>query len=368
MVDGGVAIATGRLVHSLGRRGHRVTVLTMPPEAGNLPSGAALQAPAGLQVHYGLIDDPLRDTSAVVDLCNWAQARHQAQPFDVLLAYFFYPAGYLGCVLGQQLHVPVVCSGRGNDVTKDMFIAPQTIAFVLEHSTRLIFVSASLLHMAHTLLPCQYKATVIANAVDSTVFTPRQGARPPGPVVLGSSGVLRWKKGIDLFLPLMQRLFTRHAMRVCIAGYGLDAAMTQQIATFLTQHGLQEHVEMTGPLPHPHMVKTLQRMDLYVSTSYQEGMPNGVLEAMACGLPVIATDADGTPELVQDGITGYLCPMGDLECLQARCSWLIERPAWRLQLGRDGRQRVQQHFQPEQEATAIETVLLQACQEAALSG
>lgn len=368
MVDGGVAIATGRLVHSLLQRGHRVTVLTMPPEADSLPSGATLQAPAGVPVHYGLIADPVSNTSAVVELCRWARARHQEQPFDVLLAYFFYPGGYLGCVLGQQLHLPVVCSGRGNDVTKDMFIAPQNIAFVLEHSTRLIFVSASLLQMAHTLVPCQHKATVIANAVDSTVFTPRQGARPAGPVVLGSSGVWRWKKGIDLLLPLIQRLCARHTIHVCLAGYGLDAAITRQITTFLAQHGLQEHVELTGPLLHSSIVKTLQRMDLYVSTSYQEGMPNGVLEAMACGLPVIATEADGTPELVQDGITGYLCPMGDLECLQARCSWLIEQPAWRQKLGRAGRQRVQDSFQPQHEAAAIEAVLQQACQEAGLSG
>ena len=98
-------------------------------------------------------------------------------------------------------------------------------------------------------------------------------------------------------------------------------------------------------------------MDLYVNTSYQEGMPNGVLEAMACALPVVATDADGTPDLVQDGVTGYLCPMGDLDAFVARCRTLITQPRLRQRMGRAGRRRVQQHFQPEQEARAVETVL-----------
>jgi glycosyltransferase involved in cell wall biosynthesis len=362
MVDGGVAIASGRLAETLVRRGHCVTVVTMRPEASDLPPGVTLQAPAGVQMHYGLSPDPLRQTSAVAVLREWMQAQHQRQPFDVLLAYFIYPGGYLACVLGEQLHVPVVCSCRGNDVTKDMFMTPQTIAFVLERSTHLIFVSASLLHMAHTLVACQHKATVVANAVDSRLFVPRSGPRRPGPVVLGSSGVLRWKKGIDLLLPLIQRLSTRYGIRVCLAGYGLDAAITQQLMTFLAQHDLQEQVEITGPLPHTRMLEALQRMDIYLSTSYQEGMPNGVLEAMACGLPVIATAADGTIELVQDGVTGYLCPLGNLECLYERCCWLIEQPAWRQQLGQAGRRRIEQHFQLEHEVAAVEAILMAVVQ------
>ena len=330
----------------------------MPPEASGLASDITGQPPAGVQVHYGLSEDPLRQVSAVMRFQEWMHAQHQQQPFTVLLGYFIYPAGYLACVVGEQLQVPVVCSCRGNDVTKDMFITPQTIAFVLEHSTHVIFVSASLLHMAHTLVACEQKATVVANAIDSRQFTPRSAPRPPGPVVLGSSGVFRWKKGVDLLLPLIQRLSAQYAIHVCLAGYGLDTAITQQLTTFLAQHRLQEQVDITGPLPHTRMIEALQRMDIYLSTSYQEGMPNGILEAMACGLPVIATAADGTVDLVQDGVTGYLCPLGDLECLYERCCWLIERPVWRQQFGCAGRQRIAQHFQPEQEAAAVEAVLM----------
>jgi glycosyltransferase involved in cell wall biosynthesis len=363
MVDGGVAIATGRLAQTLCQRGHTLTVVTSPPPthlAAVRPQGAAA-AYERLTLSYGLVDDPVRTPSAVVALREWLQVRHQACPIDIILAYFIYPAGYLATLLGDSLHVPVVCSCRGNDVTKDMFITPEIIAAVLERSIRLIFVSASLLHMADTLVPCRAKAAVVANAVDSSLFTP--AALPPEPhtpVVVGTSGLMRWKKGVDLFLPLLHTLCTTHAVRILVAGYGLDAAIDQHLADFLETHRLHGQVEVTGALPHTQIVHALQRMDLYVSTSYQEGMPNGVLEAMACALPVVATDADGTPEVVQDGITGYLCPMGDLAMLATRCQTLITQPALRQQMGQAGRQRVQQSFRPEQEATAVETVLQQA--------
>jgi glycosyltransferase involved in cell wall biosynthesis len=102
-------------------------------------------------------------------------------------------------------------------------------------------------------------------------------------------------------------------------------------------------------------------MDIYLNTSYQEGMPNGVLEAMACGLPVVATDADGTPELVIDGVTGFLCRMGDLDAMMHGCRRLIDTPVLRQRLGEAGRARVQQLFTPEREVAAIMTVLQQAC-------
>lgn len=365
MVDGGVAISTGRLVASLLQRGHQMTVVTSTPPANAVADTVILPVVAqqGLALHYGLVEDPWHAASAVAALGVWAQAQHRAHPFDVILAYFIYPAGYLATVLGKLLGIPVVCSCRGNDVSKEMFITPEIIAAVLARSTRVIFVSSSLLHMADTLVPCRAKATVVANAVDSVMFAPEATSAPaqPRPVVVGTSGLMRWKKGIDLFLPLIRTLCATHAVRVLIAGYGLDAAIDQQLADFLDGHDLRQQVDITGPLLHPQMVHALRRMDLYVSTSYQEGMPNGVLEAMACALPVVATDADGTPDLVQDGVTGYLCPMGDLEALVTCCRTLIVQPVVRQRMGQAGRRRVQQYFHPDQEAMAVETVLRQAC-------
>lgn len=360
MVDGGVAIATGRLAAGFQARGHRVTVLTSVPSP---PTTGTCSGPDGVTVNDGLMPDPLREAPAVARLCAWAQAFHRVQPFDVLLAYFVYPAGYVATVLGECLGIPVVCSCRGNDISKDIFIDPQTVATVLQRSTRLVFVCDSLLHMADTLVPCRRKSTVVANAVDCTAFVPAlpSDRRAPHPIILGTSGLMRWKKGLDLLLPLVRELCAADEARFLVAGYGLDAEADRQIADFLASHGLQDRFEMCGPIPHAQMVEALHRMDIYVTTSYQEGMPNGVLEAMACALPVVATAADGIPALVVDGVTGSLCAMGDLSALVAQCRQLLRDPALRHRMGQAGRQRVQQHFQPDREVESIEDVLRAAC-------
>jgi glycosyltransferase involved in cell wall biosynthesis len=363
MVDGGVAIATGRLVEQLLTRGHWVTVFSTLPAALTEQQKHQIPAPTTYFALYdGLPEDPQQAPKAVGEFEHRVKAIHKEKPFDVLLAYFVYPGGYLAAQLGEYLGVPVVCSCRGNDISKDMFIRPAVIAAVLQQTTHLIFVSESLLHMADTLVPCRQKATVIANAVDAARFVPAAPslAARMAKVVVGTSGIFRWKKGLDVFLALSHTLCAAYRdVQILMAGYGLDATIDQHIKTVIEQHGLQERIEVTGALPHAEMVRALQRMDIYVNTSYQEGMPNGVLEAMACALPVVATDADGTPELVQDGMTGYLCKMGDLETLLNRCQRLITQPALRQGFGHAGRRRVQHYFPPSRETAAIEAVLHQ---------
>jgi glycosyltransferase involved in cell wall biosynthesis len=361
MVDGGVAIATGRLAIGLTRRGHQVTVLTAPP-ADNLKRTAADRVPGGLTVIYHEVSEPLQEPNCLAELCDRLYRRHKQTPFDIILAYFIYPGGYLAIRLGEVLGLPVVCSCRGNDISKDIFIAPDILDTVLRQSARLIFVSASLLDMADTLTPCRHKASVVANSVDCTQFSPLacDAASPHRPVVVGTSGLMRWKKGIDLLLPLIRELQATHDVRFHLAGYGLDDAIDDQITSFLQQHQLQDRIAVLGPLPHSQMPQALRQMDIYLTTSYQEGMPNGVLEAMACALPVVATAADGIPELVRDGMTGYLCPMGDLEALLASCRHLIEQPLTRQRMGKAGRLRAQYLFHPERELAAVEASLQSA--------
>jgi glycosyltransferase involved in cell wall biosynthesis len=366
MVDGGVAIATGRLVQYLLHSGHQITVLTPPPPA-NTPAAAEppWASSSALTIAFRAMEAPRHDAAGVAALQRWIQERHAHCPFDVLLAYFVYPSGYLATLLGDAIGVPVVCSCRGNDITKDMFIDPATLATVLQRSTRLIFVSDSLLRMAHTLTPCREKSTIVANSVDCTQFTPAPApastAAPSALVILGTSGLMRWKKGIDVLLPLIRELCATRNVRMHIAGYALDDEINRQMTQFVNRHGLSDRVHILGPLPHERMVEVLRQMDIYVNTSYQEGMPNGVLEAMACALPVVATTADGIPQLVDDGVTGYLCPVGDLEALADSCRWLIDHPDLRSRMGVAARRRAQQVFHPEREAKAVEAVLRQAC-------
>jgi glycosyltransferase involved in cell wall biosynthesis len=260
--------------------------------------------------------------------------------------------------LGEHLGLPVVCSCRGSDISTGVFDAPDVVTTVLVRCTWMIFVSRFLLQMADALVPCRAKATVVPNAVNSTVFAPvLQTQRLAPSIRIGTCGLLRWKKGVDLWLPLIRTLCATYNVEILLAGHGLYDADEQQMTAYLERYGLQERVERTGALPHDQIVYALRRMDIYVNTSYQEGMPNGVLEAMACGLPVVATDAGDTPYVVKHGVTGYICPKGDLEAMVARCGELITQPLLRQRMGRAARRRVERMFSLDREAEAIEAIL-----------
>ena len=363
MVDGGVAIASGRLVERLRQCGHSVIVLTAPPPDTRPHTAMPRDEPSdGLIISYNLTTDPLQTPDQIEALYHWLNNRHHHQPVDVILAYYAYPSGYLAVQLGKRLNLPVVCSCRGNDISKDVFVDPETLAVVLQESTRLIFVSASLLRMADTLVPCRHKATVVPNGVDCDLFTPSHKTIPlaGAPVIVGTSGLMRWKKGLDLFLPLVRQLCANRNVYICVAGYPLDARAEQQIAAFLKRYQLCHRFMFLGPICHQDMAVALRHMDLYVSTSYQEGMPNGILEAMACALPVVATEADGIAQLVEEGATGHLCATGDLWALVSRCHALIDCPVLRARFGQSGRQRVLRYFNANREAGEVLAVLHRA--------
>jgi glycosyltransferase involved in cell wall biosynthesis len=85
-------------------------------------------------------------------------------------------------------------------------------------------------------------------------------------------------------------------------------------------------------------------VDLYVTASRREGLPLAVLEAMACGLPVLASAAPGHVDAVEPEVTGRLVPLDDAPGLAAAAALLLRDPALRERMGRAGRERVEQHF------------------------
>ena len=92
------------------------------------------------------------------------------------------------------------------------------------------------------------------------------------------------------------------------------------------------------------MPDILAAADLSVLPSLSEGLPNAVLESMAAGVPVVATSVGGTPELVEDGVTGLLVPPRDAEALAVAIARLIGNPALARRFGEAGRRRVHDRF------------------------
>jgi glycosyltransferase involved in cell wall biosynthesis len=167
---------------------------------------------------------------------------------------------------------------------------------------------------------------VIYNGIDSERFHPgeRNGARDPGLIV--GIGRLVEQKNHALFLKAAARLAQDlNTARFVIVGDGpLRPALEMQARSL----GIADRVTFTGERRDVEAV--LRSASLFWLTSRWEGMPNVVLEAMASGVPAIATDVGGTRELIRSGVDGFVVPEGDIESFVARSRELLRDEArWR---------------------------------------
>lgn len=130
-----------------------------------------------------------------------------------------------------------------------------------------------------------------------------------------------------------------------------DGPLLEPAKELVRRIGLESAVRFLGALPHPQALAELSRHWVYAQHSVtgrngdQEGFPVSMLEAAACGLPVVSTIHDGIPENVVEGVTGFLVPEYDYETMAERIVRLLKNPSMAQQMGMAGRTRVEQHFQ-----------------------
>ena len=167
--------------------------------------------------------------------------------------------------------------------------------------------------------------------------------RENGPVVAVVT-LLRPGKGIETLVDALPELLAAHpTASVVVAGSGPDRAMIEARAL---ERGVAGALLLIGETAGPGPV--LAGADVFVSASWAESFPYNVLEAMAAGLPVVATDVGGTAEAVVDGATGVLVPPRDAGALGAAIGELLADPARRERLGAGARPRAAEHFTVDQ--------------------
>ena len=216
------------------------------------------------------------------------------------------------------------------------------------------------------------KAVVIRPAVDPNLFRPalpppsergssvpsplgrgfgRGSSSPDTPFRLVTTGSILWRKGYEYALLAVRQLVERGLpVRFDIIGDGPEG---QRLLYTIHDLGLQEHVVWHGPLPPAAVVGRLQAADVFLLTSLSEGISNAVLEAMACGLPVVTTDVDGLPEAVGDGVEGFLVPPRDPAATADALARLAASPELRQRMGQAGRHRVLADFRLDDQADAF---------------
>jgi glycosyltransferase involved in cell wall biosynthesis len=192
------------------------------------------------------------------------------------------------------------------------------------------------------------RSRVIVNGVDESAVGALVGRRGVGKAQLGLPAdvpvigtVARFDpvKGIGLLLETLSVLRRRIPAHLVLAGGGDEEREVRRQAA---ASGLAEHVTFLGQ--YQDAVRILSALDVFVSGSRKEGLPLTILEAMACGVPVVATRVPGNVDTVSDGVTGLLAEPGSPEDLADKVALLLEDPERRRTMGEAGRRRVAKEF------------------------
>ena len=201
---------------------------------------------------------------------------------------------------------------------------------------------------------------VIHSGIDPAPFRNGRGLRSRSvPPVIGTVAVLEERKGHRFLLEAAALLRQRgRQLQVHFAGEG---SRKNELKALAVKLGLGNEVVFCGfTADIPSFLATI---DVFVLPSLYEGLGVAAIEAMAAGKPVIATQVGGLPELVEDGVTGFLVPPGDPEALASSISRLLSREGLMEQIGRNAWERVQRHFTMEQMAKKNEDYYYELLQE-----
>ena len=156
------------------------------------------------------------------------------------------------------------------------------------------------------------------------------------------------KKGLEYSLKAIRHLLNKgFIIEYTIVG---DGPLEKQLRDMAIELQLQHQVHFLGKADQNEIVTLYKQSHLFLLPSVtafdgdQEGIPVVLMEAQACGLPVISTWHTGIPELVVDGVSGFLVPEKDVDALTEKLAYLIEHPELWPEMGRRGREIVQEHF------------------------
>jgi len=179
------------------------------------------------------------------------------------------------------------------------------------------------------------KIATLRNCVDTGIFSSSCMRGEPKALFLGSVGP---RKGAWDLLQAMSRIARQGIyLTLWLAGDEETDGALERARNAVNSLGLQDTCEVLGPVYGDDKLSLLRRASLFVLPSYHEGLPMALVEALAAGLPVVATPVGGIPELVKDGENGFLVPPGDVETLADRLAILATNDDLRQRMGQQSR-------------------------------
>ncbi|MCS6854612.1 MAG: glycosyltransferase [Elioraea sp.] len=302
------------------------------PDRGAIPEeerrhGLRVLHPRFLAVPgLGMATNPFAYARALA--AAYRRLRAEGQSFDVIDAHYLFPDGVAAVLVARRVGLPVVLTARGSDTSQfPLYWLPgRMIRRALAEADGLIAVSAALKQGLVSLGVAPERVVVLRNGVDLELFRPpadrsadRRRLGLDGPTLL-SVGLLVPRKRHHLTIGALAHL---PGARLLIAGEGPERGRLEALAV---RRGVADRVRFLGAVPHGELPALYGAADVMVLASEREGWANVILEAMACGTPVVATEAWGTREAIGEEGAGVVVKEASEAALAAAISRLLDRP------------------------------------------
>ena len=274
---------------------------------------------------------------------------------DLLLCHG-YKADILGGLAARRANVPVIGVSRGwTGMSLKVRLNEILDRFGMLPMDRVVCVSEGQAVKVRRAGISSRKIQVIRNAIFTNRFDDPDSSwrrrlidmfpRPPKKIV-GAAGRLSPEKGFDVLVEAAVTV-VKDDPEVGFIVFG-DGPLREMLCKRIEAEGLRNRFLLVAFCND--LDRYFPHLDLLVVPSYTEGLPNVALEASAASVPIVATDVGGIPEVVEDGVTGYLVPAGDPASMATRIAELLGDENLRQAMGREGRLRVQSLFTFEAQA------------------
>jgi teichuronic acid biosynthesis glycosyltransferase TuaC len=227
--------------------------------------------------------------------------------YHVIDAHYFFPDSVAAAILGKWLNKPIVITARGTDINyiSKFYMPRKMIQWAARKANLIIAVSQALKNEMVKLGVPESRIKVLRNGVDLNLFYPvrkdkvRQKLNIKSITML-SVGNLIESKGHHLVIKALKML---PEVKLIVIGKGM---MSNQLERLVKTLKIGDRVKFIGEISHHDLKDYYNAVDILVLASSREGMPNVLLESIACGTPVIATATGGAPEVILNSAAGIL--------------------------------------------------------------
>jgi glycosyltransferase involved in cell wall biosynthesis len=351
-IGGGAATATAAIAGHLTSLGHSVTVLTS--RFGDL-KGTVREGDVRVVRCPAIRKHP--DRSGILEMFSFLVSAGlmlvsviRTHRIEASIVFFSFPCGPLGLWGLKRENVPYVISLRGGDVPgNEASLAPlhrlltPLRRLVFRRSVAVVANSPGLKEMSERSDPCRVQ--VIPNGVDTDYFCPIENRDETAHRPVAFLFVGRFQTAKNLFYLFDQVASLKHsgvgAFVLHLVG---DGPQNNDLRSHAKRMGIEDCLVWHGWVDKGRLREIYRSVDCLVNPSLCEGMPNVVLEAMACGLPVIASRVPGNDTVVRPGETGWLFDLGKPDAFRKALREMVENRERASQMGQKGRAWVLKDF------------------------